>query len=284
MTLLIRDHALATAAEGSLHAGQTREGSLRQAAAVSIAAHPGAGSVVIEEAISPQDVAALHALHATLPVAPKDKPSPIDRAYFADANGWLASLISRAVEGALPVLASGGAATQLDGQSPAGDVPRPEGRQGAPDGKKLEEPRLGTGGAAEEGGPRSPMVGWRCTVVPLVRFLHYTSAGGSLPAHVDLCRVLAGGARTSHTFLLYLTDCEVGGETLLLSAREGDAALAPAGGVAPGDRSVVASVRPRRGRLLVTPHACPHLAAATTSPKLVLRGELLLHRENSAAA
>lgn len=289
ITLLIGGSAPAAGstspAEAVLHAGKLSGGPWREAATMGLETHPGAGSVLIEEAVATQDVAALLALHATLPVAPKDKPSPIDRAYFADAHGWLAPLIARAVESALPLLAPGGAAPHAVEKQPSqGDTRSAEGRPGTPDSSAAGGAGLGTSGPVEEGRLRAPMAGWRCTVAPLVRFLHYTSAGGSLPAHVDLCRVLSGGARTSHTFLLYLNDCEVGGETLLLSAREGDAALAPAGGVAPGDRSVLARVRPRRGRLLVTPHACPHLAAATTSPKLVLRGELLLHRESGAAA
>jgi hypothetical protein len=318
----------------AVHAGELPHDPLPQNATTSLAPHPGAGSVLIEEALAPQDVSALLALHATLPVAPKDKPSPIDRAYFADAEGWLSSMVARAVEGAIPLLASGGAtahATETQpcqedapglpcgvtgttaagvredegappllapgdaearlpekqptsvntpgpekGSTSKGNAPEPE---STPDGRAGWE--LGKGGPARQKGP---MPACHCTVAPLVRFLHYTSAGGSLPAHVDLCRVLDGGARTSHTFLLYLNDCERGGETLLLGAREGDEALAPAGGVAPGERAVVASVRPKRGRLLVTPHACPHMAAATTSQKLVLRGELLLHPPSGAAA
>ena len=37
----------------------------------------------------------------------------------------------------------------------------------------------------------------------------------------------------------------------------------------------LASVQPRRGRLLVFPHACPHAGLAVqAAPKLLLRGEL----------
>ena len=45
----------------------------------------------------------------------------------------------------------------------------------------------------------------------------------------------------------------------------------------PGARATLARVAPRRGRLLVMPHACPHAAAPTegSDPKVVLRGELL---------
>ena len=123
------------------------------------------------------------------------------------------------------------------------------------------------------------MVGLRFGTQPLMRFLHYPDAGGTLPAHVDLPRVV-DGVRTTHSFLLYLTDCEHGGETLLLEARRGDEKLATRGGVAPGERQTVARSAPRRGRLLVMPHACPHSAAPVVSaPKLLIRGEVLLFEE-----
>ena len=57
----------------------------------------------------------------------------------------------------------------------------------------------------------------------------------------------------------------VGGETVLLQRIK-----RPSG--------VLASVTPRRGRLLVFPHACPHLAREVVAqglPKLLLRGEML---------
>jgi hypothetical protein len=152
--------------------------------------------------------------------------------------------------------------------------------------------------ALYEGQPACSAAPRRYGTLPLMRFLHYPSPGGSLPAHVDLPRVLipeggvnthpdqprqveggvnTQGVRTTHSFLLYLTDCEYGGETLLLEAKPGDAKLAAAGGVAPGERHVLARSAPRRGKLLIMPHACPHSAAPVVSaPKLLIRGEMLL--------
>mmetsp|Transcript_109858 Transcript_109858/g.342421 ORF Transcript_109858/g.342421 Transcript_109858/m.342421 type:complete len:106 (+) Transcript_109858:223-540(+) len=96
-----------------------------------------------------------------------------------------------------------------------------------------------------------------------MRFLHYLEAGGGLPPHVDLARTDLMGRRSSHTFILYLTDCSEGGETVLLERME-DA-----------EDAVLAVVRPRRGRLLLFPHKCPHLARPTVEvPKLLLRGEM----------
>lgn len=70
---------------------------------------------------------------------------------------------------------------------------------------------------------------------------------------------------TTHTFILYLTDNRVGGETVLLQKLK-----QPSG--------VRAEVTPRRGRLLLFPHGCPHLARQVVAeglPKLLLRGEML---------
>ncbi|OQR82646.1 hypothetical protein ACHHYP_15730 [Achlya hypogyna] len=97
---------------------------------------------------------------------------------------------------------------------------------------------------------------------PNMRFLHYESIGGYLPAHTDLSRTDADGVTSTTTFILYLTSCSSGGETNLLSS------MAP-------DRSVLAPVKPKRGRLLIFPHICPHEGGRVESvPKLLLRGEM----------
>lgn len=67
--------------------------------------------------------------------------------------------------------------------------------------------------------------------VPLMRFLWYPHVGGALPAHVDLPRKDASGIRSTYTFLLYLQDCEDGGETHMLECLDGDEALAASGGL-----------------------------------------------------
>lgn len=100
-----------------------------------------------------------------------------------------------------------------------------------------------------------------------MRFLNYSIAGTTLNPHVDICRVdLASGVRSTHTFILYLTDCETGGETSLLGDVSGE-----------GRQDVLARIAPRRGRLLLFPHACPHEGNAVMDvPKILLRGEVLL--------
>lgn len=106
--------------------------------------------------------------------------------------------------------------------------------------------------------------------MPHMRFLHYSKIGGGLPAHVDLARTDELGQRSTHTFILYLWtaqttgETEIGqkaenGETVLLTRMEDSAA------------ATLVAVEPRRGRLLLFPHMCPHLARPIASPKLLLR-------------
>ena len=105
------------------------------------------------------------------------------------------------------------------------------------------------------------------TVFPHMRFLNYAEAGTVLAPHVDLCRVDPDtGNRSTHSFLLYVTDCEKGGETSLL------------GGISGDDRNhVLARICPKRGRLLLFPHACPHEGNGVYDiPKILLRGEIML--------
>ncbi|KAL3899089.1 MAG: hypothetical protein SGPRY_012705 [Prymnesium sp.] len=78
-------------------------------------------------------------------------------------------------------------------------------------------------------------------------------------------RSLIESVAPTHTFILSLTDNLAGGETVLLQRLKQPSA-------------VLASVTPRRGRLLLFPHACPHLARQVVAhglPKLLLRGEML---------
>ncbi len=97
-----------------------------------------------------------------------------------------------------------------------------------------------------------------------IRFLKYERKGGVLPPHVDLCRVdEKSGQRSTHTFILYLTDCEHGGGTALL-----DELSSP---------TVLAVAQPRRGRALIFPHNTPHSGLEVDCvPKVLLRGEVIL--------
>lgn len=103
--------------------------------------------------------------------------------------------------------------------------------------------------------------------LPFMRFLIYNQIGTTLAPHVDLCRVDDGsGLRSTHTFILYLTTNEDSGETSLLGDVSGE------------ERSnVLAKIVPKRGRLLLFPHACPHEGNEVLDiPKIILRGEIIL--------
>jgi hypothetical protein len=103
-------------------------------------------------------------------------------------------------------------------------------------------------------------------VFPHMRFLHYARPGSSLAPHVDLSRTDLSGNCSSHTFILYLYGCESGGETSLLTDLSGD-----------GRSEILAKVSPRRGRLLLFPHCCPHEGNGVVDvPKVLLRGEVKL--------
>lgn len=105
-------------------------------------------------------------------------------------------------------------------------------------------------------------------VFPHMRFLHYAHPGSVLAPHVDLPRTDISGNHSTHTFILYLFDCDSGGETSLLAAESGD-----------GREVTLARVSPRKGRLLLFPHACPHEGNLVIDvPKVLVRGEILLTR------
>ena len=106
-------------------------------------------------------------------------------------------------------------------------------------------------------------------VFPHMRFLCYSHKGTELAPHVDLRRIHQfTGERSTHSFLLYLTTCEQGGETALLGDVAGE-----------GSGVILARAKPKRGRLLLFPHCCPHSGLAVVdTPKLLIRGEVLLIR------
>ena len=140
-----------------------------------------------------------------------------------------------------------------------------------------------------------------------MRYLAYRHAGGVLPPHIDLCRSettystltdadddadaeLSHTITSTHTFLLYLTTCDSGGETALLRCLP-----RPPPSPMPlsekkrrklelemererermGPQNVIASVTPTRGRLLCSPHACPHEGRLVECvPKVGVGGEM----------
>lgn len=102
---------------------------------------------------------------------------------------------------------------------------------------------------------------------PHMRFLNYDQPTGWLAPHTDLPRTdVVSGIRSTHTFILYMTDCDEGGETALLVDQK--------------SCEVLTKVNPRRGRLFLFPHECPHEGCETVTQKILLRGEasIIFHK------
>lgn len=196
--------------------------------------HPGAGSVLIDELISSDAADVLLRLYNTIPIDPnqrqkKNSAVSSERSYFCDTEGVLQKLL-------------------LDGLSRVGFA--------APESSTYNIVDVSTSCRQV------------AMVFPHMRFLHYSRPGAVLPPHVDLCRVnpfcIGGQKRSTHTFILYLSDCLMGGETRLLEDLTGQG-------------PPKATVAPRRGRLLIFPHATPHEGLEVVDvPKVLLRGEIRL--------
>lgn len=130
-----------------------------------------------------------------------------------------------------------------------------------------------------------------------LRILEYSQPGSGLSPHTDGIKVCEEtNVKSTHTLLLFLSDCARGGETVLLDGSDGWSQRA--GVVVPADRvfqhppgngtgldvtdgcratRVSLGVAPRRGRIVVLPHAWPHAGALCQSvPKLLLRAEIAL--------
>ena len=210
--------------------------------------HPGAGSVVVDGAATPDEVAAFLRLARALPVAPAEKAACADRSYFYDADGAFGRRFA-------------GVAADAWGVSVA----------------RIRVNRCYRVLSYARAGGCLP------AHVDLHRDLQCTnqisrpfSAWSSL-VHLRTGDLGDGRGPTTHTFLLYLTDDPEGGSTSLLSALPGDDALALSGGLVDGARTTLYAVHPKAGRLFLMPNACPHEASGVVrAPKVLIRGELRL--------
>jgi hypothetical protein len=136
-----------------------------------------------------------------------------------------------------------------------------------------------------------------------LRILEYVKVGKSLSPHTDGHKICEDtGTKSTHTLLLYLTDLDEGGETVLINGRtEGwakqlEVVVPPEcrmnallennmvetieleGEDFPPSHAVSMGVSPRRGRVCVFPHEWPHAGAVTQSlPKIMLRAEVTMH-------
>lgn len=195
--------------------------------------HPGAGSCYIDNALSDCHIQNLIDLWSALPVEKgriksKDKEQRCSvRSYLCDAEGYLCHLL------ATPISSNDCGVTSEVKRNNSNDDTCSQ---------------------------------LKAIVLSHLRFLHYAHSGSSLPPHVDLNRYdKRYKKRSTHTFILYLSDCTSGGETILLEDVAGE-----------GRNNILAKVQPKKGRLLLFPHMCPHEGAVVDHvPKLLLRGEVM---------
>ena len=234
--------------------------------------HAGAGAFMVDDCLSEGMLCHLDRLFLSLPLTQATKKSCSDRALYCDAQGFVQEAFRQALREAYKEI------------------------------------------------PNHTTTRTCYGAFPNMRFLHYRHVGGSLPAHIDLTRTDENGVMSTHTFILYLTNCDRGGETLLLETlpkplqqlqkqqKKKMSKLSGGGGALSSLSSssssagaeatevedvkdevenakeeeenlcvvkILASVKPRRGRMLVFPHVCPHEGKEVHDvPKLLLRGEL----------
>lgn len=112
-------------------------------------------------------------------------------------------------------------------------------------------------------------------VLPWMRFLEYREVEGALPPHTDaLVRCKDSGRWSTHTLILFTSDCSHGGDTVMLPSLVGGAGVACNCG---NDRSSEGfAARPTRGRIFCFPHQCLHEGRPTVVvPKILLRAEVV---------
>mmetsp|Transcript_14193 Transcript_14193/g.20269 ORF Transcript_14193/g.20269 Transcript_14193/m.20269 type:complete len:802 (+) Transcript_14193:178-2583(+) len=233
--------------------------------------HPGAGAIMMDNIMSEESLCFLHDLWRSIPTfeeegnkhtignedisGKKNKKSKKNsatcsaRSYFCDAEGCVGKILSDGVNNGINF------SNHVEDKI----------------GKSLGQPCF----------------------FPYMRFLNYETPGGSLAPHVDLTKVcslvnekyfLLGNKekarRSTHTFILYLNDCKVGGETILIRSLSSlSSVLSFNDNDSVSSSEIMAVVAPRRGRLLLFPHLCPHMGNVTVDvPKILLRGEVLFDK------
>jgi hypothetical protein len=222
--------------------------------------HHGAGSLYIDGAFSDGFLDELRTLFVRLPVAPSDRGAleSATRSYYCDAQALVTKTMAR-------VLA------QLQCQINEGDNGTAPNRDQDQNRNQNQERGLNRDQDYEVLTVRTQQLRRKIVseALPHMRFLHYDQEGGCSPPHTDLCRSALDGRSSIHTFILYLSDCTQGGATNLLRC------VCPKNDTFPGD-NVMARVEPKKGRLLIFPHVCPHEGEKVVElPKLLLRGEMV---------
>ncbi|CAE8591013.1 unnamed protein product [Polarella glacialis] len=115
-------------------------------------------------------------------------------------------------------------------------------------------------------------------VLPWMRFLEYHEVEGALPPHTDaLVKCKDTAQYSTHTLIVFASDCPHGGETVMLpTVASGVTANSKACLCQRGTGSECFAVRPVCGRIFCFPHQCLHEGRPTAVvPKILLRAELV---------
>jgi hypothetical protein len=211
--------------------------------------HLGAGACYIDNCFTEEFLTFLDTKYEKCPVSPPSKLSCSSRSYYCDTDGKVRKAFATVLTNARGQLSS--STEELMGSDDA----------------------TTTGSSSAIGHATHSL----SSVFPFMRYLCYSSPGGSLPPHEDLSRSdhhCSPVITSTHTFIIYLTTCMHGGETNLLYSLSNNNTYTNDNTKSGDGNRVLARVAPVRGRLLLFPHRCPHEGAPTESlPKLLLRGE-----------
>ena len=116
--------------------------------------------------------------------------------------------------------------------------------------------------------------------VDLILFARY-KPGGHFSPHTDGSNIDTLNRRSFYTMILYLNDCQGGGETKFYDLDQRDSLLQDAEGRFTGDPGrVLCAVRPRAGRALIFAHELLHEGAAVHPgcQKYIIRSDIMYKR------
>ena len=227
--------------------------------------HPGAGAFLVHGAVDESVLERLDALRLQLPLDAKKRPTA-PRRFYADDDRWVTSIVADALRrvGRFADRCTN-RATSSDDEEMDSNKEKDQQQVAAQSLTAVTDPAAAVAAAAGSGSGGGGGGGLVYEdMLPWFRFIEYADRG-KLDPHTDGSNSHpATHQKSTATFLLYLSTCEVGGETELLET------------VSAGAR-VLASVRPRRGTLFVFPQKSPHAGRVVyeEEPKVALRGELI---------
>ena len=215
------------------------------------------GTCVIDGAITEAFLRRLDFVTKRAPRHPPEKKCYTSRRYFCDCEGWVQRTVATVIRRAL------GRVRRRDQDDISGsEIPAVASKRQIASHAKTASKTI-----APQASEIAPCLYWR--------IISYESVGGFVPPHLDLVRTNLKGLRSTHTVILYLDDCDEGGETAMIPEIPSDSSSSTHHGEETRvELAPVQNISPRRGRLLLFPHFQPHEGLPTVSvPKSFLRGE-----------